>query len=87
MSASCRNVRKCDYGIYPLPSRFYLDQIPLDLFQLGKLSLNPKGAGFCWLTGADKVQKILKHLLNGLTLLGKGGDSPSMRRRMSKKLP
>ena len=44
----------CDYDIYALPSRFYMDQVPLDLLQSGKVSLNPKGAGFRWITGADK---------------------------------
>ena len=46
LSASCRKAGKYDYGIYPLPSRFYMDQVPLDLFQFGKVSLNPKGAVF-----------------------------------------
>ena len=54
LSASCLNAGMCDYDIYPLPSRFYMDQVPLDLFQFGKVSLNPNGAGFCWITGADK---------------------------------
>ena len=54
LSESCRKAGTCDYGLYPLASRFYVDQVPLDLFQFGKVSLNPKGAGFCWITGADK---------------------------------
>ena len=37
----------CDYGLYPLETRFYMDLIPLDLFQYGKRSLNPIGAGYC----------------------------------------
>ena len=45
LSASCLNTGMCEYGIYPLPNRFYIDQVPLDLFQFGKGSLNPKGAG------------------------------------------
>ena len=45
----------CDYNrLYPLESRFYMDQIPLDLFQAGKRSLNPVGKGYCWITGTDK---------------------------------
>ena len=48
----------CDFGIYPLDRRFYMDQVPLDLFQYGKRSLNAKGAGFCWIVGTDK--KIAK---------------------------
>ena len=58
LSASCLNAGWCDYGIYPLPNRFYMDQVPLDLFQFGKVSLNPKGAGFCWITGADKIKRF-----------------------------
>ena len=54
VSQSCLEVGTCDFGIYPLANRFYMDQVPLDLFQFGKVSLNPKGAGFCWITGADK---------------------------------
>ena len=54
LSQSCLEAGNCDYGLYPLESRFYMDQVPLDLFQFGKRSLNPKGAGFCWVTGADK---------------------------------
>ena len=48
VSQSCLEAGTCDYGIYPLKNRFYMDQVPLDLFQYGKVSLNPKGAGFCW---------------------------------------
>ena len=33
---------------------FYMDKVPLELIQLEKWSLNPRGAGFCWITGADK---------------------------------
>ena len=54
MSQSCREAGTWDYGIYPLSNRFYMDQVPLDLSQFGKASLNPKGAGFCLITGADK---------------------------------
>ena len=54
VSQSCREAGTCDYGIYPLSNRFHMDHVPLDLFQFGKASLNPKGAGFCWITGADK---------------------------------
>ena len=54
VSQSCIAAGTCDYGLYPLEHRFYMDQVPLDLFQFGKVSLNPKGAGFCWVTGADK---------------------------------
>ena len=54
VSQSCREAGTCDYGIYPLSNRFYMDQVPLDFFQFGKASLNPKGADFCWITGADK---------------------------------
>ena len=43
-----------DYGLYPLQTRFYMDQIPLNLFQYDKRSLNPVGAGYCWITGTDK---------------------------------
>ena len=56
LNPSCINAGKCDYGIYPLQSRFYMDQVPLDLFQFGKVSLNPKGAGFCWITGAKNFK-------------------------------
>ena len=45
VSKSCLEAGTCDYGIYPLENRFYIDQVPLDLFQYGKASLNPKGAG------------------------------------------
>ena len=44
----------CDYGLYPLQIRFYINNIPLDLFQSGKRSLNPVGKGYCWITGIDK---------------------------------
>ena len=40
----CLQKGSCDYGLYPLKTRFYMDQIPLDLFQYGKRSLNPIGA-------------------------------------------
>ena len=43
----CLSKGSCDYGLYPLPTRFYMDQIPLDLFQYGKRSLNPIGEGYC----------------------------------------
>ena len=36
VSQSCREAGTCDYGIYPLSNRFYMDQVPLDLFSLEK---------------------------------------------------
>ena len=54
LSESFRNAGMSDCGIYPLSSRFYMDQVPLDLFQFGKVSLNPEGAVFYWIIGADK---------------------------------
>ena len=36
LSASCRNAGKCDYGIYPLPSRFYMTRSPSTFFSLEK---------------------------------------------------
>ena len=30
-----------DHGVYPLKTRFHMNQIPLDLFQYGKRSLYP----------------------------------------------
>ena len=50
----CLQKGSCDYGLYPLKTRFYMDQIPLDLFQYGKRSLNPIGAGYCQIMGTDK---------------------------------
>ena len=54
VSQSCLEAGTGGFGIYPLANRFYMDQVPLELFQFGKVSLNPKGAGFCWITRADK---------------------------------
>ena len=50
----CMPKGSCDYGLYPLQSRYYMDQIPLDLFQSDNRSLNPVGIGYCRITGTDK---------------------------------
>ena len=50
----CLAKGSCDYGLYPPQSRFYMDLIPLDLFQYGKRSLNPVCKGYFWITGTDK---------------------------------
>ena len=63
VSQSCLEAGTCDYGIYPLKNRFYMDQVPLDLFQYGKVSLNPKGVGFCWITGRIMINKRKDSLL------------------------
>ena len=44
----------CDHGLYPLQTRFYMDQIPLNLLKYGKRSLSPVGAGYFWITGTNK---------------------------------
>ena len=50
LNSSCLNAGMCDYGIYSLPSRFYTEQVPLDLFQFAKVSLDHGVASFCWIT-------------------------------------
>ena len=54
VAQQCQEKGSCNYGLYPLENRFYMDQVPLDLFQFGKKSLNEKGSGFCWIIGTDK---------------------------------
>ena len=97
VSQSCREAGSCDYGIYPLSNRFYMDQVTLDLSKFGKASLNSKGAGFCLLLafgvglrcgswfmslGMRAEQKHLKPHASGLTCLEKGRDFLSKRRLM-----
>ena len=57
VAKQCQEKGSCNYGLYPLENRFYMDQVPLDLFQFGKKSLNEKGSGFCWIIGTDKKGK------------------------------
>ena len=54
VAQQCQEKGSCNYGLYPLENRFYMDQVPLDLFQFGKKSPNEKGSGLCWIIETDK---------------------------------
>ena len=50
----CLALGSCDLGLYPFQTRFYMDQIPLNLLKYGIWSLSPVGAGYCWITVTNK---------------------------------